>query len=209
LDPLLLLKGVALGVAIAAPVGPIGVLCIRRTLIYGRRVGLLTGVGAGLADGVFGILAASGLVALSDWLTWLRTPIHLVGGAVLLILAVRTLITAGDVRVDPDTRTAVTSGTTAAFSAFGLTLTNPLTILTFATAFTGVGLVDSLTIANGAILVAGVTLGSIAWFMTLSTAVGASGSKLTPQRLLWIDRTAGALLLVFALYMFVAVWWPL
>jgi putative LysE/RhtB family amino acid efflux pump len=199
-DPFLFAKGIALGVAIAAPVGPIGILCIRRTLVYGRRIGFLTGIGAALADGVFGAIAAFGLAALSGWLLALSWPLRLIGGIVLLILAVRTLMTAGAVRRDAGGARPVTGDWSALGSSFLLTLSNPMAILTFATIFTGVGIAEELSVPAGVVLVAGVVLGSIGWWLTLSLLVGAAGGRVTHRTLLWIDRVAGVLLLAFAAY---------
>lgn len=206
IDPFLFAKGVALGIAIAAPVGPIGVLCIRRTLIHGTRFGILTGIGAAFADGLFGLIAAFGMVALSAWLITLRDSLHLIGGTVLAVLAVRTLLHAGHIERDPETGRTESSEITAVVTAFLLTLSNPMTILTFATAFTAVGLAETLSIASGLILVAGVLVGSASWFTALSFIVSATGGRLTPRTLLWIDRVAGVLLLLFAAYMFLALY---
>lgn len=206
IDPFLFAKGVALGIAIAAPVGPIGVLCIRRTLIHGTRFGILTGVGAAFADGVFGLIAAFGMVALSTWLITVKDALHLIGGTVLAVLAVRTLLHAGHIERDPETGRTEGSEITAVITAFLLTLSNPMTILTFATAFTAVGLAETLSIGSGLILVAGVLCGSASWFTTLSFVVSATGGRLTPRTLLWIDRVAGVLLLAFAAYMFLALY---
>jgi len=206
IDPFLFAKGVALGIAIAAPVGPIGVLCIRRTLIHGPRFGILTGIGAAFADGMFGLIAAFGMVALGTWLATLRTGLHLVGGTVLFVLAIRTLLHAGHIERDPETGRTESSEVMAVISAFLLTLSNPMTILTFATAFTAVGLAETLSFTSGLILVAGVVLGSASWFTALSLVVSATGGRLTPRTLLWIDRVAGVLLLVFSAYMFLALW---
>ena len=205
-DPFLFAKGIALGIAIAAPVGPIGVLCIRRTLIHGPRFGILTGIGAAFADGMFGLIAAFGMVALSPWLVALKTGLHLVGGTVLFVLAIRTLLHAGHIERDPETGRTESSEVMAVISAFLLTLSNPMTILTFATAFTAVGLAETLSIASGLILVAGVLVGSASWFTALSFIVSATGGRLTPRTLLWIDRVAGVLLLLFAAYMFLALY---
>jgi putative LysE/RhtB family amino acid efflux pump len=205
-DPFLFAKGIALGIAIAAPVGPIGVLCIRRTLIHGTRFGILTGIGAACADGLFGLIAAFGMVALSTWLITVKDALHLIGGTVLAVLAVRTLLHAGHIERDPETGRTEGSEIAAVVTAFLLTLSNPITILTFATAFTAVGLAETLSIASGLILVAGVLVGSASWFTMLSFVVAATGGRLTPRTLLWIDRVAGVLLLAFAAYMFLALY---
>jgi threonine/homoserine/homoserine lactone efflux protein len=125
---------------------------------------------------------------------------------VLFVLAIRTLLHAGHIERDPETGRTESNEITAVATAFLLTLSNPMTILTFATAFTAIGLAETLSFGSGLILVAGVLLGSISWFTTLSFIVAATGGRLTPGTLLWIDRVAGVLLLLFSAYMFLSLW---
>ena len=189
-------QGLILGFSIAAPVGPIGVLCIRRTLAHGRGAGLLTGLGAATADALYGSIAAFGLTALASILisqgAWLR-PL----GAVLLgILGLRAWGSRPEASAAPP---APSSLPRAYLTSLGLTLTNPLTILSFAGAYAGLGLgtrvADSLAAAA---LVAGVFSGSVLWWITLTLSVGWMRSRLGPRTLRWVNRLSGALLLVFA-----------
>ncbi len=208
IDPFLFAKGFALGVAIAAPVGPIGILCIRRTLVYGRAHGAMTGIGAALGDGVYGIIAAFGMVALGHWLISLKTPLHLIGAVAIAAFGVNTLLTAGRAREEVDNGRSIAGASSAALSSFLLTLTNPMTVVSFITAFTAIGLPDALSFGNGAVLVGGVIAGSLAWFLTLSSIVLLTGHALSRRALLWIDRVAGMLLLLFAAYLLVSIWLP-
>ena len=195
---LIFLKGLVLGFSIAAPVGPIGVLCIRRTLAGGLQQGLVSGLGAAAADAVYGCVAAFGLTAVSalllDYNDWLR----LLGGAFLLFLGVQTL------RTIPASQPAALqqkSGVTAAFtSTFFLTLTNPMTILSFAAIFAGLGVgAASGGFAQAALLVAGVFSGSLLWWLFLSAAVSRLKDRATPERMIWVNRVSGLVIVAFGL----------
>jgi threonine/homoserine/homoserine lactone efflux protein len=189
------LRGVALGLALAAPVGPIGVLCIRRTLADGRLVGFVTGLGAATADMTYGAVAAFGLTVVSAALVDQRLWIHLIGALFLCYLGVRTALAR-----PPETSTAVRGkGLLGAYaSTVVLTLTNPATILTFALLFAGLGLTaGSAHIAAAALTVAGVFCGSALWWLLLSTAVSALRSRVTPRAMRWVNVGSGAILVGF------------
>ena len=137
MDLLLALRGLVLGLAIAAPIGPIGVLCIRRTLGYGWRTGFATGLGAATADAMYSAVAAFGLTALSGLLVVEQVWLRLIGGVFLGVLGLRTLWT----KPASNTANGAPHGLLAAYaSTVLLTLTNPSTILSVAAIFAGVGL---------------------------------------------------------------------
>ena len=190
------LQGLLLGFSIAAPVGPIGVLCIRRTLAHGRLAGLLTGLGAATADAVYGSIAAFGLTAAASLLVgqghWLRP----VGAVLLGYLGSRTFVTPPATEVPA----AAASGNAHAYlTSLGLTLTNPMTILSFGAAYTGLGLGTRIANPLAAVsMVAGVFLGSVLWWVGLTTAVGWFRSRLGWKSMLWVNRFSGAVLLAFA-----------
>lgn len=191
------LRGLLLGFSIAAPVGPIGVLCIRRTLADGRLTGLVSGLGAACADAVYGTIAAFGLTAVARLLIGQQLWLGLLGGLFLCYLGVQTA------RAKPAAVAAARSARSlsAAFaSTFLLTLTNPLTILAFAAVFAGLGLAETVTTgATAAALVGGVFLGSALWWLLLSSGVSLARQRVTPGLLLWINRAAGAVILLFGL----------
>ena len=194
-----LARGLVLGFAIAAPVGPIGVLCIRRTLADGWLTGLLTGLGAATADGLYGGVAAYGLTAISGALVAQQGIIRVVGGALLCYLGARTLL------AKPTTKTTSARdkrGLVGAYlSTVGLTLTNPATILSFAAVFAGLGLIGAAgsVAAAPALLTAGVALGSACWWLLLSGCVSLLRVRLAPGALRWVNWVSGALLLGFGL----------
>jgi putative LysE/RhtB family amino acid efflux pump len=190
------LKGVLLGLSIAAPVGPIGVLCIRRTIAYGFFAGFAGGLGTALADAVYAALAAFGFAALLGDLIAGNSWFRLAGAAFLLWLAWTTWNAGPATReAKVDARTLV--GTFAA--TFALTLANPATIVTFAGLFLALGLGDTGGSTDaGAALVAGVFAGSLLWWIVLSTLVVAVREKLGPRAMVAINRGAALLLAAFA-----------
>ncbi len=196
-----LLRGAILGFSIAAPVGPIGMLCIQRSLANGRVAGLACGLGAATADAIYGALAASGLAVVSSFLVHQQTPLRVVGGLFLLYLGVRTL------RDRPASEAAGLAAPPRPLglyvSTFLLTLTNPMTILSFVALFAGIGLGTPQTGPLAAtLLVTGVFTGSAAWWFFLSTLAAALGRKLEANHLRKINFASGAILIAFALWQF-------
>lgn len=196
MDTMLFLRGLILGFSIAAPVGPIGVLCIRRTLHEGRLSGFLSGMGAATADGFYGAVAAFGLTLITDLLVAQQSWLRLFGGLFLAYLGIRTLLS------QPATQAAnAQSGRTllAAYtSTLLLTITNPLTILAFGAMFLGIAPTTS-NWSQATLLVAGVFIGSALWWFTLSGVVGALRQHFSPTALIWVNRLSGVIILGFAL----------
>lgn len=166
----LFFKSLIIGFAIAAPVGPIGVLCIQRSLHDGFKVGLMTGLGAATADGIYGLIAGFGLTAVSFFLVAQQFWIRLVGGLFLLYLGTKLLLTPyHEKRVKGK---AEKSAWHAYASAIFLTLGNPATILSFVAIFAGLGLgSEDRNYGDACILILGITLGSAAWWIFLSGGV--------------------------------------
>lgn len=184
-----------MGFSIAAPVGPIGVLCVRRTLAEGRAHGLISGLGAATADAIYGFAAGFGLTFLSNYLISQQSWLRLIGGSFLCIVGVRTFFS------KPAKEEASTNGkgfVNAYASTFLLTLSNPMTILSFAAIFAGVGVgtIDK-SHATAVSLVLGVFLGSTLWWLILSQSVNLFRAKVTSRRLQWINRVSGIILAVF------------
>lgn len=191
----LFLRGVVIGIAVAAPVGPVNVLCMRRTVNLGPLNGFAAGLGAALADAAFGAIAAFGLTAVTAFLSDQQQWFRLVGGAVLLALGVRIF----SARPRPGAPSANQRDLVHAVSAtFLLTLSNPMTILGFVAIFAGTGLVGPGTdyVAAGA-MVTGVFLGSASWWLALSLAIGQVRHRFDHATLVWINRGSGTLILLF------------
>lgn len=190
-----LLTGLIIGFSIAAPVGPIGVLCIRRTLAQGRTVGLLSGLGAATADAVYGCIAVFGLTAISALLLNQQYWLALAGGLFLCYLGLKTLWTT---TTGMTIQTSQQSLVGVYASTFFLTITNPATILSFAAIFAGVGLVSTGgDYLSATILVLGVFAGSALWWLSLSTGVSLLQSRLKTTQLTWINRISGIIILGF------------
>jgi len=190
-----LLKGLIIGFSIAAPVGPIGLLCIRRTLADGRACGLVSGLGAATADAIYGCIAGFGLTFLSSFLISQQVWLHLVGGVFLCYLGIKTFL------AKPANQAAAAKGdglAAAYTSTFFLTLTNPMTILSFSAIFAGLGIVsDHGDYISALLLVFGVFAGSALWWLILSGGVNAFRAKLNPSGLQWVNRIAGVAIAVF------------
>jgi threonine/homoserine/homoserine lactone efflux protein len=189
MDSVLFLRGFVLGFSIAAVVGPIGVLCIRRTLMTGFAIGFVSGLGAATADATYAAVASFGVSALASVLLGQVVWLRLIGGAFLLYLGLRTL------RAAPATRPAdlPASGMRLAgaySSTLALTLSNPMTIMSFAAIFAGIG-------ASGADLVAGVFGGSAAWWLVLASAVSLLRARVTPRWLRLVNVASGVLIVGF------------
>lgn len=168
----------AVGVAVAAPVGPVGVLCIQRTLRGGVVFGLASGFGVATADGLYAALAALGLAVVTQAVTALQVPLAVAGGVLLLVLAYRAWAQSGracEAAVEPTGRgIAATYG-----SALVLTLSNPTTIMSFAAIMAGLGAAVADP-GEGPVFVAGIALGSLTWWTFLALAVGFARAK-APQ----------------------------
>lgn len=192
-----LLRGLVLGFAIAMPVGPIGVLCIRRTLAFGRLAGLFTGLGAATADGIYGGVAAFGLSAVTSFLTTEQAWIRLVGAFFLAVLGARALFSAPPGSPASVARMSLRS---AWGSTVLLTLSNPATIISFAAAFAALGgSARSGRTVGAALMTAGVACGSALWWLVLSSGVSALRQRLTTRALAWSSRVSGVILIAFAL----------
>lgn len=189
------LKGIVLGFAIAAPVGPIGILCIKRTLQFGRLSGLFSGIGAAVADAIYAVIAAFGLTAVSDVLIAYKTWIQGFGAFFLFYLGVRTF----RAKIQ-DTSAAVSHSTLVGdfFSTFALTITNPMTILSFVAVFAGLGFSGSA--GTGVSLVLGVFVGSVSWWLLLSEGITFFRKKISRKLMCWINRAAGLLMIGFAIF---------
>ena len=196
MDPTLFTRGFVLGFTIAAAVGPISLLCIRRTLAEGRLLGLVSGLGVATADATYGAIAAFGLTAITDVLVDGRRVLGVVGGLFLLWLAWRTFrAVPGDaVAADAPGRRGLPG---AYLSTLGLTLTNPMTILSFAALFLGLGVTGG-DAAGATLLTAGVFAGSVAWWVILVGSVGAFRTRVTSAGLRRVNLASGLLIGAFA-----------
>ncbi len=197
---LLFFKGVLIGFVIAAPIGPIGILCIQRTISGRYGLSLMTGLGAGVADTVYGAIAGFSLVSISNFIAEYELYLRLFGSVLLGWIGFS--IFRSPLRhesVETQSKETLLHGFT---SAFFLTLSNPIALIVFAAAFTVMGIApqdDSLD--QGIVLVSGVFVGANSWWLALSTTIHLIHHKLSETNLLWINRISGGMLLGFGAYM--------
>lgn len=190
-------KSLLLGLAVAAPLGPIGALCINRTFERGFWGGVAGGLGTALADAVYASFAAIGFTAFAAILEIIDAPLKMVGSLFMLWLGWKSM-------QPPPPRAAAQVdakdlvGTVAA--TFLLTATNPMTILSFAAIFAGLGLADAPGGVNAAIVVLGVFIGSLLWWFCLSGGVALARRRLPKGFALWVSRLSGAILIGFGIY---------
>lgn len=198
----IIFKGLILGFSIAAPVGPIGILCIRRTLERGFKSGLASGLGAASADAIFGTIAAAGLTLIADFLVKQQLWLGLLGGAFLFYLGISTFFRKAEnksAQVDNPKGSGVGKDY---FSTFLLTLSNPVTIFTFLTIFTGFSSqLDMVYSYSAFLLVLGVFCGSALWWLTLSTLVNFLRQRLDQHVIAIINKGAALVIIAFAIYL--------
>jgi len=189
-----------IGIAVAAPVGAMGVLCMQRTLAGGWRFGMTTGLGIATADGIYAAVAAFGMSALSGYLVMLQTPLRLVGGVALVVLGLRALM-APPKACEPDARGSQEPGPGAAgrvyLGAVGLTLTNPMTVMAFGAIFASAGLSAQPGPVTASIATIGVASGSLAWWTVLVTGVALARHAVGTRLLRGINVASGGLVMVF------------
>lgn len=203
MDIAFLLRGLAIGFSIAAPVGPIGVLCIRRTFAEGRASGFVSGLGAASADAIYGCIAGFGLTFVSNFLVSQQVWLRLIGGVFLCYLGLKTLLS----KPAEQAASAKGNGLFGAYaSTFFLTLTNPMTIISFAAIFAGLGLAStSANYMSATVLVLGVFIGSALWWLILSGSIGVFREKFNLRGLQWINRISGAIITGFGLFALLSV----
>ncbi|MBW6505700.1 MAG: LysE family translocator [Rhodobacteraceae bacterium] len=196
---MLFLKAMVMGLAIAAPLGPIGALCIQRTLARGVWAGLAGGLGTALADALYASLAAAGFASFAATLSRVSAPLALIGGAFLLWLAwkgwPRGTAAARAAAAPPARGLAATTAIT-----FALTMANPATILSFAAIFAGLGLAETASTASAVQVVAGVFAGSMLWWLVLAGTVAALHHRLPSAFAHCVARGSSLIMAAFGLW---------
>lgn len=193
MDTVFFLKGLIIGFVIAAPVGPIGVLCARRTLMHGRRAGFYSGMGAATADAIYGFIAAFGLTFISAFLIDHQFSLRLVGGGLLLYLGIKAFLARPVKKTDLPRSARHYAGLYT--STFFLTLTNPMTILSFAAVFAGFGLAGTKgSLLSAVVLIVGVYIGSALWWLFLVGIFSVYRKRFQSHQLVWVNRIAGTII---------------
>lgn len=194
------IRGLVIGFSIAAPVGPIGVLCIRRSLADGCWIGFATGLGAATADASYGAIAGFGLTAISGFLVAQKFWLGLIGGLFLCYLGVRTFLSKPVDRAAQSAPLRPGSWVAAYASTLFLTLTNPMTIFFFLAVFVRFGLGTSPDYLEAGALVLGVFVGSALWWLLLSSGAALLRARVTPCWMQNINRLSGALIFAFGVH---------
>ena len=193
MDTVFFLKGLIIGFVIAAPVGPIGVLCARRTLMHGRRAGFFSGMGAATADAIYGFIAAFGLTFISAFLVGHQSSLRLIGGGLLLFLGAKAFLAKTVKKTDLPRSARHYAGMYT--STFFLTLTNPMTILSFAAVFAGFGLAGTRgSVLSAGVLILGVFLGSAIWWLFLVGLFSLYRKRFQAHQLVWVNRISGTII---------------
>lgn len=191
-------RGLLIGFSIAAAVGPMSILCIQRTLFKGQIYGMVSGLGIATADAVYGSIAAFGLTLITNFLVNQQEWVRLIGGLFLIYLGLKTVIT------KPAERAAAAKANSyfgAYASTLLLTLTNPMTILSFAAIFAGIGVGGAnKSSISASTVVLGVFVGSTLWWCILTSGISLLRRKFTPRWLLWINRISGLILILFGVF---------
>jgi threonine/homoserine/homoserine lactone efflux protein len=201
MEPIVFLKGLIIGFAMAVPIGPAAIMCIRKTLAEGHSRGLIVGLGAATADSLYGSIAAFGLTFVSDVIASQQYWLRLVGGGLLLFLGLRTFRVKRKDPILPFDRKGLLG---SYVSALLLAFTNPVTFFAFVAVFAAFGLGHKLTIISACILVLGVLLGSCLWFLTLGFIATFFRKKLDSGGFRWLARISGALIILSGVAAFVS-----
>jgi threonine/homoserine/homoserine lactone efflux protein len=190
------IRGLIIGFTIAAAVGPISLLVIRRTIEHGGTYGFASGLGVATADATYGAIAAFGLTAVTSVLVSGKLLLGIVGGVIIALLGVRTMLS----RPGEVAREAERPGLAGAFaSIYALTMTNPMTILSFAAVFAALGLAVDASFLDAATLTLGVWAGSTLWWVVLTGIVTWLRERVSTRVLLWVNRISGAALVIFGI----------
>lgn len=194
-------RGLVIGFTIAAAVGPITLLVIRRTIDHGGRYGFASGLGVATADATYAGVAAFGLTAITSVLVSGHVLLGVIGGAIIAFMGYRTMVSTPTVAA-PDAERPGMAGAFA--SIYALTMTNPLTIVLYAGVFAGIGLVAGASFVDAALLTLAVWLGSTLWWVVLCSVVAWVRGRVSTRALLWVNRISGAALVVFGAFAVIA-----
>lgn len=193
--------GIFIGLVMAAPLGPVNIICLRRALTFGSMNGFIVGLGAAIADGIYGSMAAFGLVSITRLLEDINGWVEIIGGSILLIVGIKLWFSHPKLGSVQDT---YKDRFKAAIGTFILTMTNPMTILGFAALFIGLGLGKmGQNYANATLISTGIFLGSCFWWAILSVSAGKVSQKLSDDHLVLVNKISAVIISLFAMFAFI------
>jgi threonine/homoserine/homoserine lactone efflux protein len=200
----LIVSGIVIGLIVAVPIGPVNLICIRRTLAYGPLNGFVSGLGAAVGDTVFAIVTGFGLTVIAQLIEGYSSYLELAGGAMLVYFGAHTFLDKIEARLD-DKLASREKGTStlarAMVSTFALTITNPATLLGFAALFAGLGGLAGghPNLLSAAFVVIGVAGGSSLWWLALTTFVGLFHRSINDHVMMLINRVSGIAVIGFGI----------
>jgi threonine/homoserine/homoserine lactone efflux protein len=199
-----LVNGLGFGVMVSAPLGPLGVLCIQRTINKGFLSGFISGFGAALADIIYASIAGFGISIIADFLEAQQLIIRALGGIILIILGYMIFMS-NPINQLRRHKTKKSSYLGDFISSFFITITNPLTVVVFGVAFTSVGLNEGHSLQSVILILAGVFFGALFWWMGLTFLVNVFRSKIRLRNLWWINKITGVLVAIFGFVVFISI----
>ena len=208
MDLLFIIKGLLIGISVSAPLGPIGVLCIQRTLNKGFKSGFVSGAGAASADIIYAVIAGFSITYISDFLIEYQTYIRVIGGAFLILVGIRIAVSnpAKQIR---KLRIKGNNFYKDFITSFFITISNPITILAFGAFFAAFNMI-SKTDGNFPIIIMIITVfsGSLMWWLSLIGIVTVFKKRIRLRNLLWINRITGTLIVLFAIFVIISAFLP-
>ena len=199
-----IIKGIIVGIAVTAPVGPLGILCIQRTINRGFFSGLVTGIAAAFADILYAIIAGFGVSVIADFLEVNQLVIRIIGGIIVTSLGIRIYIS-NPAKQYRRQKTQKRTYISDFISGFLITITNPIVIIVFGAVFASLGLDKAESGKSVVITILGVFTGAVGWWFSLTILVNIFRDKINFRKLWWINKITGVLVVVFGLGIIVSV----
>ena len=204
--PTLFFKGIIVGLLVSVPLGPVGVLCIQRTLNKGRLAGFVSGLGAAVADTIFAIIAGFGLTIIINFIEERHVYFQIIGGLFVLYIGLRIFYT-NPVKQLKLQRLKKTQLSQDFVSIFLLTLSNPMAIFLFLAIMAAINVAsDKLSIIEISLLTAGISAGAILWWFMLSTIANRFRKKIRLRNIWWLNKITGSVVFLFGLLVLISIW---
>ena len=197
-------EGIIFGILVSAPLGPIGVLTIQRTINKGRNSGIFTGLGALTADTFYAALAGFGVAIITDFIESHQVSFRIIGGIILLLLAYKIFSTNITEQVK-NRKLGRTNYFSDFISTFMLTLSNPLTIIFFGLVYASIGIKNSFDMQSLLSLIIGISTGAAIWWLGLVSIISIFKDKFRLRQLWWINKITGILIAIFSVFIIVSV----